>query len=284
MANLLDIRNPNDLTSTYDQIEIKRDTLSTMATESTLATVSIVTTNASDLSVGFTSYNDSTGDSTHYYRFRYKISGSGSYSNYSDIFQATTTVMHNRFRRRTRDTNSANYYFTNDDITNFLANAIRKLYPYTYNEVIDESLTTESTTEKFSFPTGVTRITKIQFIDSSGNVVSSSSGYSLRARQIIFDSAPSSGYTFRLYCEKMYQKLAEVPEIFDDLILDLMILEAWQTFEIDRSRYARYTTMVNPEGGNIPSIRSVIERTQIATEKRLNSLRRTRRAANIKLT
>lgn len=283
MANLLDIRNPNDLTATYDQIEIKYDTDSTMATESVLATVSISTTYASDLSTGFTSYNHTSGDSTHYYRFRYKISASSSYSNYSDIFQANTTIMHSRFRRRTRDTNSANYYFTNDDITNFLANAVRKLFPHTYNEVIDETLSTDGTTEKFSFPTGVNRITDVEFIDSSGNVVSAPSTWRLRARQIIFDTAPSSGYTIRLYCEKMFQKLSEVPEFFDDLILDLMILEAWQTFEFDRSKYARYTTMVNPEGGNIPSIRSVIERTQLSTEKRLNSLRRTRRATNIKL-
>lgn len=243
----------------------------------------IDTTTANDLSTGFTSYVDASGDTASYYRFRYKNSVSAAVSSYSDIFQAGTTVMHARFRRRMRDANSANYFFTNADIDTMLANSIKKLFPHTYNEFIDESLSTNGTTMKFSFPVGVNRVNDIEFLNSSGEVVSLSRNWKLRARQIIFDDAPSSGYTLRLYCDKMFKKLAEVPDLFDDLILSLMSLEAYETMEADRSRYYRYQSVANPEGGNLPSIKGVIERLEVTTKQRLNSLRRVRRPSEIKL-
>lgn len=282
MAKLLEIRNPQDLNNTYNQIEIQRDTDSTGATMANIKTdLDIDTTTANDLTMGFTAYTDPDGTDSHYYRFRYK--NGSTYSSYSDIFQANTTVMHARFRRRMRDTNSANYFFTNSDIDTLLSNSIKKLFPHTYNEVIDESLSTSSSTRKYSFPVGVNRVNDIEFIDSSGDVAGAPRGYKLRARQIIFDSPPPSGYTFRLYCDKMFKKLAEVPDFLDDIILDLMTLEAYQTFEADRSRYFKYTTVTNPEGGNLPSMTRVIERMTISTNARLNALRRVRRPGTIKL-
>ena len=283
-TNLVEIRNPQDLTNVYNQIEIQRGTLadgSNMADISTNTTID--TTTANDLSTGFTSYTDSGGDTASYYRFRYKASSSGAVSSYSDIFQQGTTVMHSRFRRKMRDDNSANYFFTNADIDNMLGNSIKKLYPHTYNEVIDETLTTDGTTKKFSFPVGVNRVNDIEFLNSSGEVTNLPRNWKLRARQIIFDYAPSSGYTFRIYCDKMFKKLAEVPDFFDDLVLDLMRLEAYETMEADRNRYYRYNAVANPERGNVPSIKAIIERLEVTTKNRLNSLRRVRRASDIKL-
>ena len=284
-VNLVGIRNPMDLITTYNQIEIQRGAV---ADGSDMANISINTpidsSTANDLSTGFTAYIDSGGDSASYYRFRYKASVSGAVSSYSDIFQAGTTVMHARFRRRMRDTNSANYFFTNDDLSTILGNAIRKLFPHTFNEVIDESLSTDGVTMKFSFPSGVNRVNDIEFLDSNGEVVQVSRNWKLRARQIIFDYAPSDGYTLRLYCDKMFKKLAEVPDLFDDLLLDLMVLEAYQTMEADRSKYYRYQAVARPEGGNLPSMKGVIERLEVTTKQRLNSLRRVRRPSDIKLT
>ena len=283
-VNLLEVRNPLDLTTTYNQIEIQRGTTSSCSDMANISTsTTIDTSTANDLSTGFTSYTDSGGDTASYYRFRYKASVSGAVSAYSDIFQAGTTVMHTRFRRRMRDTNSANYFFTDADIDTMLGNSIKKLFPHTFNEVIDESLSTNGTTMKFSFPVGVNRVNDIEFLNSSGEVVQLSRNWKLRARQIIFDEAPTSGYTFRLYCDKMFKKLAEVPDIFDDLILDLMCLEAYQTMEADRTKYYRYQSVANPEGGNVPSIKGIIERLEVTTKNRLNSLRRVRRPSEIKL-
>ena len=147
----------------------------------------IDTTYANDLSTGFTSYTDVDGDTASYYRFRFKASASGAVSSYSDIFQAGTTIMHTRFRRRMRDTNSANYFFTNADIDTMLGNAIKKLFPHTYNEVIDETLSTDGTTMKFSFPVGVNRVNDIEFLNSDGEVSGRPRNWKLRAKQIIFD-------------------------------------------------------------------------------------------------
>lgn len=284
-TNYIEIRNPVDLITTYNQIEIQRGTLADGSNMVNISTnTPIDTTSANDLSTGFTSYTDASGDTASYYRFRFKASVSDAVSAYSDIFQAGTTVMHTRFRRRMRDTNSANYFFTNADLDTQLANAIKKLFPATFNETIDESLSTDGTTMKFSFPVGVNRVNDIEFLNSSGEVTSRPRGWKLRARQIIFDNAPSSGYTLRLYCDKMFKKLAEVPDLFDDLILDLMVLEAYQTMEADRSKYYRYQAVARPEGGNLPSIKGVIERLEVTTKQRLNSLRRIRRPGEIKLT
>ena len=61
MAVVLKIRNPIDLTSTYDQINIERATSNSAAAMSSLDTISIDTTTASDLSSGYTAYTDSSG-------------------------------------------------------------------------------------------------------------------------------------------------------------------------------------------------------------------------------
>jgi hypothetical protein len=286
MAGLiLDIRNPDDLTTTYDQIHIQSGAASDGSDMSTLATIDIDTTTATDLSMGFTSYADTAGVAgTTYYRFRYKNSGSGVYSSYSDIFLGGATVMHTRFRRKMRDTNSANYYFTNDDITDMLQNAVNNLFPHTYNEVIDESLTTLTDTEKYSFPIGVFRVNDIEFVNTDGTVYSNPKGWKVRARQIIFSNTPPTGYIMRLYADKRFLKFAEVPEQFDGLILDMMRQQAFETFEADRTKYYRYQSVANPEGGNLPSIKGVIERLELTIPRRLNSLRRVRRPSSINLT
>lgn len=282
MSQLVEVRNPQDLTNTYDTIEIQGGAAADGSGMANLTTaLAIDTTTANDLTTGFSTYTD-TADSA-YYRFRYKNALSGVLSSYSDVFAANTTVMHARFRRRMRDTNSNNYYFTNDDITMLLGNAIKKLFPHTYNEVIDESLATSNTTRKYSFPVGVNRINDIEFLDSQGDVQQLPRNYKLRARQIIFDSPPPSGYTMRLYCDKMFKKLAEIPDFLDDLILDLMVLEAYEHFEAERQQFYKYTTVTNPEGGNLPSVARVIERLETTTVRRLNALRRVRRAGIIKL-
>ncbi len=283
--NSLDIRNPSDLNQTFNVISIERGVLADGSDMASLTdSYPIDTTTASDLSTGFTEYLDTSGNEDSYYRFRYKNSLTNTYSEYSDIYRSGQTIMHTRFRRRMRDTSSANYFFQDSDVTNMLDNAIRKLFPHTYNEVIDESLSTSSSVRKYSFPIGVNRVNDIEYIDNSGDVAGYPTGYKIRARQIVFDSPPPSGYTMRLYCDKMFKKLSEVPDFLDDIILDLMCLEAYETFEADRHRYYKYTTVANPEGGNLPSLRSVIERLQITTKDRLNALRRVRRPGRIKST
>jgi hypothetical protein len=281
-AKILDIRNPRDLTTTYDQIEIRGSANSDMSSPTTLtSSLSINTATASDLSTGYTTYLDGTGYA--YYQFRYKHSVSGATSDWSEIFAVDTTVMHTRFRRKMRDTNSQNYFFSNEDITNYLTGAITRLYPHTYNEVIDETLIPTANTYKYTFPIGIQRVNDLEYIDAQGNVAGRPNGWSIRAKQIIFDAPPSTGYIFRIYADKMFQKLAEIPEFLDDLILDLMRLQAYEDLEANRSQYYKYTTLVQPEGGNVPSIGRIIERLVTTTKERLQALRRTRRAADIRL-
>ena len=287
MAVKLDLRNPDDLTSTYDQIEIQRATSNSAAAMADLITnVTISSTYASDLSTGYTSYTDADGvEGTHYYRFRFKNSTSSAVSSYSDIFAAGGSVFHSRFRRRMRDTNSNNYFFTDDDIETFVIEAVEELYPITWVETYtDTMITPDSTTEAFAFSTGVTRINDIELINSSGDNQGAVKGWKIRGRYVVFDTAPSSGDTIRCWVEKKFVKVAEVPEQWDGYIMHKLMLKAYETLEADRSRYYKYTSVVKPEGGNLPSLDKVITRLEAQIQRQERLLRRVRKPAEINLT
>lgn len=280
MALVVEARNPDDGVTTYDQVEFHRAT-SSGGSFVLQATVSIDSTTITDLSPGYTPWVDSSGTTSLYYKARWKNSASGAVSSFSDEFQGGTTILDTRFRRMMRDTNSSNYYFSNDDIANFRNEAIFSLWPATWHEGIDESLTSDDTTEKYNIPAGVTRVNRIQLVNSDGQVVSTPKDYEMVGRQIIFPVAPSSDYTMRLWVEKMFLKSAEVPEAFDSYLLDFMMLRAYREMEADRTKFYRYNTVIKPEGGNVPSLRAIIDRLDASTHKRLNELRRVRKPSEI---
>lgn len=287
MAVKLELRNPDDLTSTYDQIEIQRATSNSASAMADLITnVSILTTYASDLSTGYTTYTDSDGtEGTHYYRFRYKNATSGAVSSYSDIFPAGGSVFHTRFRRRMRDTNSNNYFFTDDDIEIFLTETVEEMYPITWIETYDDSMVTpDDSTEIFTFGTGVTRVTGIEVINSDGENQGSVKGWQLRGRYVIFDHAPNSGNTYRCWVEKKFTKAAEIPEQWDGYVMNKLRLKAYETLEADRSRYYKYNSVAKPDGGNLPSIDKVIVRLEAQIQKQERLLRRVRKPVEINLT
>lgn len=277
----LEIRNPKDLNTSYLQIEISRsDTIGGTYTP-IKEDLDIDITTASDLSQGYTSWSDATGDTTKFYKFRYR--NGSTYSPYSNIYQGGSCEMDSRFRVEMRDTNSNDYFFAADTIANFRKDAIYSLWPYTWNEAIDETLTTLASTVKYNFPYGVTRINDIDFIDANGGLIGSPKNWKTRARQIIFSQVPPSGYKMRLYVDKMFTKISEVPEMFDEYILDYMKFKAYKVFEADRTQYYKYNTLVKGDGSST----NMISRTMIvlkdSLDSRLNSLRRVRKPADISL-
>lgn len=285
MAVVLKIRNPLDLTTTYDQINIERATSNSAGAMASIATTSIDTTTASDLSSGYTSYTDADGTvGTHYYRFRYKISASATYSSYSDIFLAGGSVLQSRFRRIMRDTNASNYFFTADDLDFFETQAVQRLWPVTWFETYSDSyFTPDGTTEIFNFPVGVTRLNSIEVVDSSGQVTGKKLGYQVRGKILLFDDAPTSGTTLRAWVEKMFLDIAEVPEVWDTHILNLMKLQAYESLEADRSRYYKYNSVAKPEGGNLSNFNGIITRIESQIKLREAQLKRVRRPQSIKL-
>lgn len=286
MSVVVDIRNPQDLTGSYDQIEIQRNTINSASGMADIKTdLAISLTFASDLSTGYTSYTDPTGVvGTHYYRFRYKNSTSGAVSSYSDIFAAASNVLHTRFRRMMRDTNSNNYFFTADDLDFFLEQAISKLWPITWFETYSTTdFVPDGTTKIFTFPVGVTRVNSIDNVDSQGVTLEQIVNWKVRGRMLIFDQAPASGTIMRVWEEKMFIKLGEIPFIWDSHILNLMRLQAFETLEADRSKYYKYNSIAKPEGGNLPSLDRIITRIETQIKLREAQLRRVRRPAFIKL-
>ena len=184
-----------------------------------------------------------------------------------------------------RDTNSNDYFFTDDDIEIFLDEVVTELYPMTYQEkYLDSMITPDGSTKVFTFSTGVTRLTDIELINSSGENQGSIKGWKIRERYVIFDEAPSSGNTIRCWVEKKFLRIAEVPEQWDGYILNKIRLKAYETFEADRSKYYKYNSVVKPEGGSLPSLDKVITRIEIQILKREKQMRRTRKPAEINLT
>lgn len=285
MAVVLKIRNPIDLTTSYDQVEIQRATSNSAGAMSLIATTNIDTTTASDLSSGYTQYTDDNGTvGTHYYRFRYKNSTSSTYSSYSDIFLSGGSVIQSRFRRMMRDTNSSNYFFSNDDLDFFEQHAVQRLWPITWFETYSNSyFVPDNTTEIFNFPVGVTRINNIEVLDSSGEVTGRKLNWQVRGRTLLFDNAPTADITLRAWVEKMFTDIAEVPEIWDTHILNLMKLQAYETMEADRARYYKYNSVAKPEGGNLPGLNTIITRLETQIKLREQQLRRVRRPSFIKL-
>lgn len=286
MSVILDIRNPRDLTATYNQIEIQRNTSNSATGMTNVVTnLAISATYASDLSTGYTSYTDTGGTvGTHWYRFRYKQSSSGAVSSYSDIFAAAGNVLHTRFRRMMRDTNSNNYFFSADDLDFFLEQAIQRLWPTTWFETYsDTDFVPDGNTEIFTFPVGMTRLNSLDFIDSNGNNLGKILNWKVRGRTLLFDQAPRSGITIRDWKENMFLKLGEVPDVWDSHLLNIMRLQAFETLEADRTRFYKYNSIAKPEGGNLPSIDKIITRLEAQISRRENQLRRIRTPAFIKM-
>lgn len=277
----LEIRNPKDVINTFLQIEISRADAQGGSYAVVKADLDIDDDTASDLSQGYSTWSDPTGDATKWYKFRYR--NGSTYSAYSNEYQGGTCELDARFRVEMRDNNSNDYFFDSTTVANFRKDAVYSLYPYTWNESIDESLTTLANTVKYNFPEGVTRVNDIEFIDANGNVVADPKNWKTRARQIIFNTVPMVGYTMRLYVDKMFTKVSEVPELFDEYLLDYMKYKAYKVFEADRTQYYKYNTLIKGDGSSTPMISRTILVLKDNLDSRLNKLRRVRKPADISL-
>lgn len=285
MSVQIDVRNPQDLVATYQKILIQRNTVNLVAGMADVATIDIDQTNASDLSTGYTSYNDENGEvGVNYYRFRYKSTDGLVLSAWSDIFLAGGNTLFSRFRRMMRDTNSNSYFFEQEDLDFFLEQAIARLWPITWFETYSDSYFVPSgNTKIFNFPVGVTRVNGLEFLDQDSINMGRIINFQIRGKMILFDDSPPTSVIIRAWVEKMFTKLAEVPEIWDSHLLNIMRLQAFETFEADRSKYYKYNSVAKPEGGNLPSLDRIVTRIEAQISKRENQLRRTRKPASIKL-
>ncbi len=287
MSVIVEVRNPEDLIDTYDQIEIQRNTSNSATGMADIKTdLEISSTYASDLGTGYTPYTDADGVvGTHWYRWRYKNSVSGAVSNYSDIFPAGGSILQSRFRRKMRDTNSNDYFFKADEIEDFEEDSVKDLWPITWFEIyLDNMIVPDGSTEIFAFSTGVTRVNSIEIVSSDGQTQGEISGWKVRGRYVIFATAPSSGNTIRVWVEKKFTKPAEVPKGWDSLIINRMRLQAFETLEADRSKFYKYNSIAKPEGGSLPSLDRIITRIEAQIMKRESQIRRVRKPADINLT
>lgn len=264
----LNVRNPDDATASYDKIRIYSSSSQT-GTFTLLATVTIDLTGRTEFSTGFTSYTDSSGTTSTWYEFSYYNSSTLVESTLSIAIQGGTAYLDTRIRMELQDNDSTapNYpFWTNDTIAAARQDAVNSLYPHFFKEWVDKTLTTTQGNWEYTLPATLFDVSKVEIWDQSA------SPYTLITVIDDFDVVNGvirlhltsdvnldSGYQMYIYCNKRITDSADVPEYMDELLMNKAVAVLLKQLLWDRLKYARYTTLIRPEGGNAPSIMQMIK-------------------------
>jgi len=284
MSNVLAVRarNPSDGISTYDKIKFYRATSQT-GTYSLIATQDIDQTTISDNSPGYTKYDEASGTTSMWYKVSFYNSSSGIESNLSDAFQGGTTQLDTMIRRKMKDNNASNYFFENEEVEDARELAIKSLYPGTWIDTTYDVTITESNKKTITLPSYIARVDDIMVYNDDGDYIGTYLAFKRVGNKLFALSEFPTGYVFRLIITKPYKLAAECPEEFDDYLIWVSQRTLFESMESDRSRYFKYTSVVRPEGSNMPSLNRIIERLEVQIRRRLNELRRVREATEINL-
>ncbi|MCL4482637.1 MAG: hypothetical protein M1445_08500 [Bacteroidetes bacterium] len=280
---ILQIRNPDDEVTSYNQIRIYRSSSQT-GVFTLLTTVAIDITTRTDQTQGYTQYTDSAGDTNSWYKVSYYNSSSAAETDKSDAFQGGTSDLDAKIRRRMKDTNVNKYFFSNEEIADARDMAIQSLWPATWIDTTYEVTITDSNKKTITVPYSVFRVDKIKVYDTNGNLSSENyNAYYKVGNKIYAIGDFPTNYVFRFIISKPYTLAAECPFTFENYLVMAAELELLRVMETDRSRYYRYTSSIKPEGGNLPSLSRIIDKLEISMARRRNELRRFREANDINL-
>lgn len=274
----LSVRNPDDSTSSYDKIKIYSSTTQT-GTYSLVSTVAIDLSQATEFSSGFTQYTDSSGTTSTWYEFSYYNSSTLVETTLSTAIQGGTAYLDSRIRieLQDNDTTAPNYpIFSNDEIAAARQDAVNMLYPEYGKEWVDKTVTTVQNQWTYTIPPTLYNINKIEIWDETAtpfNKIAEIQAYDVVGNTLRLqnptDVAINSGYKMYLYATKRITDSADVPSYMDEMLMAKACEVLVRHLVWDRSKYQRYTTIIRPEGGNIPSLMQMI--------KYYNSLYMTRR-------
>lgn len=244
------VPNPNDGTTTFDQIKFYEATDSNGTGAALLTTSNIDTSYRYQIDPGFTSYTYTSGATTKYYAAKYYNSSSGILSDY------TTWVLGDKDRWDTMFENdlgdTTNTIWSQADVKRYKQFALEALYPDLYRQVIDTSLTLDNDTVPsytYTVPFGIFHISEVGI----GDIQNSTSTFTvlhpdawtfenstLHLKQIP-DSESSA--TIRLIANKKFLEVGEVPERFDRFVIYHMKMSAYLRLADDFPRFKTWSQL-----------------------------------------
>lgn len=289
----LNVRNPDDGTSSYNQIKIYRSATQT-GTFTVIETANIDLSGATEFSTGFTSYTDSTGDTTYWYKFSYYQSASSSESTLSTAIQGGTAAIDSRIRLELSDsdTTAPNYpFWTNDEVAAARQDAVNALYPEYFKDWVDTSLTTSQNSWSYTLPATLFNVEYIDVWDQTAtpyNKITTITDFDVIGGKIYLNSTSDvnldSGYTMYIHCSKRITESADVPSHMDEALMRKACAVLLRKLLWDRAKYQRYTTIIRPEGSNMPSIQQQIKDYEAFFNQRLNQVKKGMPARSMDLT
>jgi hypothetical protein len=264
MANIikLSVKNPDDGTTTFDQIRFYEADDSSGSGASLLNTSDVDTVNITPVDPGNTTYSHTTGSTSKYYAARYYNSSSGNISDYTTWTLGGEDRWDIMFENELQDT--ANAVWTAADLKRYKKRALNALYPDLYRIVIDTSLTMDLTSGaeeyEYTLPFGVFDVSEVgtgdvDNIDSTFKVTANDN-WKVENNILHFTniSEYSDGDTIRLVAAKKFLSVGEVPEIYDELVMYHLRMSAYLRLADD---YPRYLTFAKLQKGTAVSFENL---------------------------
>ncbi|MHB8544792.1 MAG: hypothetical protein ACYC9S_12460 [Leptospirales bacterium] len=289
----LSVRNPDDGTASYNDIKVYSSSTQT-GTYTLLATVAIDLTQATEFSTGYTVYTDTAGTTSTWYEFSYYNSTSTAESPLSTAIQGGTAYLDTRIRQELQDydTTAPNYpFWTNDEIAAARQDAVNFLYPFYFKDWVDTSLVTVQNSWTYALPAGLFDVEKIQIWDQTQTpytLIDTFDDFDITASSIRLhlssDVNIASGYTMYIFAKKRIQDSADVPGYLDEMLISKACAVLIRKLIWDRSKYQRYTTIIRPEGGNIPSLMQMLKYYEAVVAARKQETKKGIPARDMKLT
>lgn len=244
--------NPNDGTTSFDQVKFYEATSSAGAGKALITTVSIDTTNRNPIDPGFTSKLHTTGDNTKYAASAWYNSTTTVETRTSDWVLQGEDRWDTMFKNEMQDTAEA--VWTATDRKSYKSRALEALYPDFFFESIDTSLTiaNNSTTQthQFSLPFGMFLVAEVGVGKPNDQTnqpfkILHPDNWTIEQDKLNIKSL--SGLTdthqIRMIGSKKYMEVGEIPLRLDPLALIHMRMSAYLRLSDDYPRFLKWSRM-----------------------------------------
>lgn len=246
----ISVPNPNDGTTTFDQIQHGEADDSSGTNAAVINTSSIDTSERSQINPGTTNYIYTSGNTSKYYSGRYKNSTSGVTTDWMDWTLGGKDRWDTMFENEMSDTTNA--VWSQATVARFKQWALEALYPDIQRTVIDTSLTIDNDSSPaytYEVPFGITEITEVGVGDIDNTTSSfrvllhNNWKFEANKLHIMNLSGLSTGDTIRLVATKKYLEVGDVPERFDRLIMNHLKMNAYLYLAEDFPRFKQWAQL-----------------------------------------
>ena len=244
--------NPNDGTTTFDKVRFYEATDSSGSGSTLIATVSIDTSARDVEDPGYTRYTHGTGDTAKYYAPTYFNSTSSLETEKGPWTKGDRDRLYIKFQNLIGDTTNA--VFDDNSVKQFRDNVVEAIFPEIQGQVIDTSLSIDKDagagTEVlvYDLPVGFTLITEVGIGDVDDNadfLRAKNHNWSIDGYKLHFENINeyADGDLIRLVGLKKYNRVGEIPERYDPVLLLNMQADAYDWLATRYPRFEAYSQL-----------------------------------------